>query len=175
MSFYVYRTQRAEMRRAKEIACHVVRESDFRLVGGRGIDLSPDGMLVTVTESVDVGESLIISFRATELGIWFDTDAIVTRCVRGRRAGDPQSLREPCERVLHSTRACSLREPCERVLHATRACSLAIGVRFGSLDAVSRLILRAHLKHVAPPVPRRERALDYAATVGRILSIPRAA
>jgi hypothetical protein len=143
MSFFVYRTQRVEMRRAKELACHVVRESDFHLVGGRAIDLSPDGMLVTVTEPVDVGEALIVSFRATELGIWFDTDAIVMRCLRGRRTGDPRGV--------------------------------AIGVRFGSLDLVSRLILRAHLKHVPPPVPRRERALDYAATVGRILSIPRAA
>jgi hypothetical protein len=98
MSFVVYRTRRAEMRRAQEMSCHVVRESDFRLVGGRAIDLSPDGMLVRVKEPVPIGESLIISFRAHEIGIWFDTDATVTRCVLGRRANDPL-LAEPCDDV----------------------------------------------------------------------------
>jgi hypothetical protein len=143
MSFLAYRTQRSEMRRAHEMTCHVVREHDFRLVGGRAIDVSPDGMLVTVLEPVPIGESLIISFRATDLGLWFDTDAVVTRVVRGRRPGDPRGL--------------------------------AIGVRFGSLEAVSRLILRAYLRRFTPPVPRRDRAVDYAATVGNILSIARAA
>jgi hypothetical protein len=84
-----------------------------------------------------------VSFRATDLGIWFDTDAIVTRCLAGRRPGDPRGL--------------------------------AIGVRFGSLDKVSRLILRGYLKRFTPPLPRRERIIDYAATVGKILSIARAA
>src|SRR5262249_41113224 len=143
MSFVVYRTRRAEMRRAHDIACHVVRESDFRLVGGRAIDLSPDGMLVTVSEPVPVGESMIVSFRATDLGIWFDTDAVVTRVLRGRRPGDPRGF--------------------------------AIGLSFGSLDKVSRLILRAWLKRFKPPLPRRDRVIDYAGTVGKILSIARAA
>jgi hypothetical protein len=143
MSFVVYRTRRAEMRRVHDMACHVVRERDFHQVGGRVIDLSPDGMLVRVDEPVAIGESMIVSFRATDLGIWFDTDAIVTRCLRGRRPGDPHGF--------------------------------AIGVRFGSLDRVSRLILRAYLKRFAPPLPRRERKIDYAATVGKILSIARAA
>jgi hypothetical protein len=142
MGFIVYRSQRAEMRRALEMSCHLVRERDFRLVGGRVLDLSPDGMLVTVLEPVLTGESMIMSFRATELGIWFDTDGVVTRVLRGKRPTDH---------------------------------GLAVGVQFGSLDRVSRLILRAYLKRFAPPIPRRDRAIDYAATVGKILSIARAA
>ncbi|HEY8073032.1 MAG TPA: PilZ domain-containing protein, partial [Labilithrix sp.] len=34
------------------------------------------------------GESLIVSFKATRLDIWFDTEAKVVRNVRGRRHGD---------------------------------------------------------------------------------------
>ncbi len=138
MGLFVYRTRRREMRRAIEMTCHIVREKDFRLVGGRVIDVSPNGMLVVVMDPVPVGESVIVSFRATELGLWFDTDATVQRVLRGRRPGDPRGE--------------------------------ALGLSFGSLESVSRLILRSHLKRLPPPVPKRAPAIDYAKTVGKILS-----
>jgi hypothetical protein len=126
-----------------DFSCHVVREKDFRLVGGKALDVSPNGMRVAVLEPVALGEGVIVSFRATELGLWFDTDATVTRVLRGRRPGDARGI--------------------------------ALGLEFGSLDAVSRLILRGYLRNFPPPVPRRAPVIDYARTVSKILSIALAA
>jgi hypothetical protein len=136
MGLFVYYSRRRELRRAIKLTCNIVRERDFRHVGGRAIDLSPTGMLAIVDNPVAVGETVIVSFCATELGLWFDTDARITRVVRGRRAGDP-----PRE---------------------------AVGLEFGSLEAVSRLILRGYLRRLRPPVPKRAPAIDYAATVRRL-------
>ena len=85
---FARRNDRREVRRALGIACQVVRERDFRLVAERALDLSPDGMLVQTAHDLEVGESLIVSFNATQLGLWFDTEANVARVVKGRRDGD---------------------------------------------------------------------------------------
>jgi hypothetical protein len=61
---------------------------DWRLLGDRTIDLSPQGMLVLSDERVREGTELVVSFQATELPIWFDTIATLTRVVEGRRPGD---------------------------------------------------------------------------------------
>jgi hypothetical protein len=39
-------------------------------------------------ERAEEGMDLVVSFQATELPIWFDTCARVTRIVEGRRPGD---------------------------------------------------------------------------------------
>ena len=143
MGTFVYRARRQEIRRAYAMECHVVRDRDFREVGGKVLDLSPNGMLVAVDDGVPVGDSVLVSFRATPLNLWFDTDAIVTRSLAGRRPGDPSGL--------------------------------ALGLEFTSLDAVARLILRGFLRHVPPPLPQRALVIDYARTVGRILSMSEAA
>jgi hypothetical protein len=57
-------------------------------VGDRTLDLSPQGMLLLSDERADLGLDLVVSFQATELPIWFDTFARVTRVVEGRRPGD---------------------------------------------------------------------------------------
>jgi hypothetical protein len=89
MPLFVRRNDRREIRRAHRFACQVVRERDFRLVATQTIDVSCDGMLVRLDElDLEPGESVIVSFKATKLGIWFDTEARVTRVVRGRRQGD---------------------------------------------------------------------------------------
>lgn len=44
----------------------------------------------------------------------------------------------------------------------------AIGLEFGPLSQVARLILRGSLRRVPPPLPRRASRIDYAATVARI-------
>jgi len=85
---FVRRNDRREVRRAAGITCQVVRERDFRLVAERALDVSPDGMLVQTESELEVGESLIVSFKATQLGLWFDTEASVARIVKGRRDGD---------------------------------------------------------------------------------------
>jgi hypothetical protein len=85
---FVHRNDRREVRRAVGLTCQVVRERDFRLIADQAIDLSPDGMLVSSEHDLAVGESLIVSFKATQLGLWFDTEASVTRIIKGRRPGD---------------------------------------------------------------------------------------
>jgi hypothetical protein len=85
---FVHRNDRREVRRAVGLTCQVVRERDFRLVSDKALDLSPDGMLVSSEHDMIVGESLIVSFKATQLGLWFDTEASVARIVKGRRDGD---------------------------------------------------------------------------------------
>jgi hypothetical protein len=76
------------MRHAVRLGCRVRRVEDWRLLGDRTVDLSPQGMLVLSDEHVDEGTSLVVSFQATELPIWFDTCATVTRIIHGRRPGD---------------------------------------------------------------------------------------
>ena len=88
LSFFAHKNERRELRRRVTLACRVVRESDFRLIGSNALDLSPDGMLVMAIRDAEPGENLVVSFRATELGIWFDAEATVARVVRGRRPKD---------------------------------------------------------------------------------------
>jgi hypothetical protein len=88
MSLFVRKNERREVRRAISIPCQIVRERDFRLIAETVLDVSPDGMLVATDVDLEPGENVFVSFRATELGIWFDSEADVTRVVRGRRPGD---------------------------------------------------------------------------------------
>lgn len=88
MSLFVRKNDRREVRRAISITCQVVRERDFSLVAEKALDLSPDGMLVATDVDLSPGENVFVSFRATELGIWFDSEAAVARVIRGRRPGD---------------------------------------------------------------------------------------
>jgi hypothetical protein len=90
-------------------------------------------MLVLSDERVDEGLDLVVSFQATELPIWFDACAKITRVVEGRRPGDP---------------------------------GRALGVRFETLPAVSRLILRGFLRRHPLTLSQREPPLDIAALSG---------
>jgi hypothetical protein len=80
--------QRRVMRRAVRVDCQVVRERDFKLIGSRGVDLSPLGMLIMAQEAVLTGEPVIIAFRLPSSAWWFDAEATVARVVHGRRPGD---------------------------------------------------------------------------------------
>jgi hypothetical protein len=88
MPLFVRKNERREVRRAISMSCQIVRERDFRLVSDRALDVSPDGMLIVTDVELEPGENVFVSFRATELGLWFDTEACVARVVRGRRPGD---------------------------------------------------------------------------------------
>ncbi len=81
--------RRHEIRRSVRLGCRVRRMDDWRLLGDRTIDLSPEGMLVLSDERVEDGLDVVVSFQATELPIWFDALATVSRVVEGRRPGDP--------------------------------------------------------------------------------------
>jgi len=132
---FVGRNDRKTSRHALRIPCQVVREDDFELVSDRTIDMSSSGMLVRSDAEVAIGDCVIVAFQATPLGLWFESEAKVTRIVRGRRPGDN---------------------------------GRAVGLRFTDMPAISRLILRGHLKRVPPPVPKRARRIDYAATIEKI-------
>lgn len=80
------RTRRS--RRTFHAQCQVVRERDFRLVADRVENLSASGMLVGPADPVLTGERLIVSFRLPRNGYWIDAEAVVSRVVHGRRAGE---------------------------------------------------------------------------------------
>ncbi len=121
--------RRREMRRMVKLSCRVRRMDDWRLLGDRTLDLSPQGMLVLSDERVEEGLECVVSFQATELPIWFDACAKITRVVEGRRPGDP---------------------------------GRALGVRFETLPAVSRLILRGFLRRHPLTHAQREPPIDIA-------------
>lgn len=79
-------TRRASARREVCLPCQAVRESDFRLVAERTLDVSTYGMLLRGARSVAVGESIIVSFFIP--GMWIDAEATVARVVHGRRPSD---------------------------------------------------------------------------------------
>jgi c-di-GMP-binding flagellar brake protein YcgR len=84
----VHVQQRRVLRRSVRVDCQVVRERDFKLVGSRSIDLSPMGMLVMLQEPVLTGEPLLVAFRLPRSDHWFDSEAVVSRVLHGRRPGD---------------------------------------------------------------------------------------
>lgn len=88
MALFVRKNERREVRRAITVACQIVRERDFQLVAEKALDLSSDGMLIATDVELDVGENVFVSFKATDLGLWFDSEANVARVIRGRRPGD---------------------------------------------------------------------------------------
>jgi hypothetical protein len=137
-------SRRREIRRTVRLGCHARAMNDWRLVGDRVLDLSPEGMLLLSDDRAEEGMPLVVSFQATELPIWFDTCATVTRVIEGRRPGDR---------------------------------GRALGIRFDTLPAVSRLILRGHLRRLPEAPAQRDLPLDiarsrvdYAGDVRRILA-----
>ena len=44
----------------------------------------------------------------------------------------------------------------------------AFGIKFLDMPKVARLILRGHLRRMPPPLPKRPRRIDYAATIHKI-------
>lgn len=87
MSF-VMKSHRLAVRRAVRLACQVVSEDAFRLVGRRALDLSPAGMLIESDADVRLGDELLVSFRAPRSGLYIDTSARIVRVIAGRRPGD---------------------------------------------------------------------------------------
>ncbi len=81
-------SERRTSRRAVNVVCQVVREEGFELVATRGVDLSPEGMLVSCDADVEAGEELLVSLRVPGTSRWVDAIATVARVVRGHRKGD---------------------------------------------------------------------------------------
>ncbi|MBX3189033.1 MAG: PilZ domain-containing protein [Labilithrix sp.] len=85
---FIRRNDRREVRKAVALGCQVIRERDFRIIATQALDLSPDGMLVRTTSFVEPGENMLVCFKATSLGLWFDSEASVARVIQGRRTED---------------------------------------------------------------------------------------
>ncbi|WP_394839001.1 PilZ domain-containing protein [Pendulispora rubella] len=80
--------QRSVMRHAVEVSCQIVREQDMKLIGRRSLDLSTEGLLMPSEADVNIGDELMVSFRATDFGLLFATSGRVARILEGRRAND---------------------------------------------------------------------------------------
>lgn len=81
-------SRRLATRRGVTLPCQAVRESDFRLIADRTIDISVEGLLlpIDIDETIGTGEALIVSFSIP--GMWIDAECSVTRVVHGRRPED---------------------------------------------------------------------------------------
>jgi hypothetical protein len=81
---------RRAVRRATRTLCHAVGLEGFRLLGERTLDLSPRGMLIACDGPVQLGEEVMVSFRAPGRdGIWMDAEGEVARVIEGLRPNDP--------------------------------------------------------------------------------------
>lgn len=79
---------RTAFRREVLLACQVVRERDFRLIGSLAFDLSTDGMRVLTSSRILTGEQLLVSFCTPRSKVWLDVEATVARVIHGRRPTD---------------------------------------------------------------------------------------
>jgi hypothetical protein len=81
-------------RHSVRIPCQLVRERDFHLVGRHVVDLSLEGLRVLADRPVLTGEKTLVAMKVPfGSPLWLDAEAVVTRVLHGRRAGDgPRSL-----------------------------------------------------------------------------------
>jgi hypothetical protein len=90
MGAIIHPKTRRALRRAVRTSCQAVGLHDFDLVGERVLDLSPRGMLLASDRPMELGEELLVSFRAPGHEVlWLDAEAHVARIVQGYRLGDP--------------------------------------------------------------------------------------
>jgi len=80
--------ERRAARHAVPVECQVVREDDFTMLGGEGVDLSTCGMLLRSDAPAAVGEDVVVSLRIPGSEQWIDARGKVARVVYGRRFSD---------------------------------------------------------------------------------------
>lgn len=82
-------SSRRSLRRAVRTRCQAVEVEGFTLIGERVLDLSPRGMLIACDAAAELGDEVVVSFRAPGRDtLWLDAEAHVARIVRGLRDGD---------------------------------------------------------------------------------------
>ncbi|HET6331851.1 MAG TPA: PilZ domain-containing protein [Polyangiales bacterium] len=60
------------------------------MFGERVLDLSPVGMLVSCNRTTQIGDDVLVSFKAPGADApWFDAEAEVARVIQGYRVADP--------------------------------------------------------------------------------------
>jgi hypothetical protein len=88
-SILVLADARRDVRHGVDLPCWVVREVDSQLMSRHAVDLSPNGIRVSVSRiDIQVGDRFFVCFLARALGPWFYTDAVAARLLCGRRSGE---------------------------------------------------------------------------------------
>ncbi|MBN1653955.1 MAG: PilZ domain-containing protein [Deltaproteobacteria bacterium] len=86
----VKKSLRRMIRRAVPSECTAFGTKEYREIGTRVLDLSPQGMLIACNHRVKVGDSIMLFFQAPGIEqLWLDAEAEVTRVVQGFRRYDP--------------------------------------------------------------------------------------
>jgi Tfp pilus assembly protein PilZ len=80
--------RREASRRAVHLECEAVRDRGFVLAGRRLLDLSSQGAFLESERDLDLGEEIILSFRAPRTRLWMDARGIVVRRIEGKRRSD---------------------------------------------------------------------------------------
>lgn len=81
--------ERVAPRHAVHVACEVVRERDFKLIGLETFDLSLTGMMIeSLRDEVHVGDEVVLTFRPPQCARYVDACGVVVRVIAGRRRGD---------------------------------------------------------------------------------------
>lgn len=85
----VKKLYRRTVRRAVRSECTALGINEYREIGTEVLDLSPQGMLVACNQSVEIGDPIMLFFRAPGVDeLWLDAEAEVTRIVHGMRRYD---------------------------------------------------------------------------------------
>lgn len=88
MKFSPVHHRRHAKRRHVDLECEAVRDTDFRRVGERLLDLSREGAFLRTYRELSLGEEVLLAFRAPRTRQWIDARGIVVRKVRGVRTTD---------------------------------------------------------------------------------------
>jgi hypothetical protein len=84
------RSLRKTLRRAVRSQCTAFSVCGYRELGTQVLDLSPQGMLIACDDGVEIGESIMVFFKAPGADdVWLDAEAEVTRIIQGYRQYDP--------------------------------------------------------------------------------------
>jgi hypothetical protein len=86
----VRKSLRKTLRRAVRSRCTAFSVNGYREIGTLVLDLSLQGMLVACNDGVEVGDPIMLFFKAPGTDeFWLDAEAEVTRIVHGFRQHDP--------------------------------------------------------------------------------------
>jgi hypothetical protein len=65
------------------LACQVVRERDFKLVGTSVMNVSESGLFIDGDDTVRFGDKIIVTFYSPAVRNWIDAEGTVTRVALG--------------------------------------------------------------------------------------------
>jgi Tfp pilus assembly protein PilZ len=80
--------RRTASRRAVDLTCEAVRDRGFVLAGRRILDLSSEGAFLVTHLPLELGEEVLLAFRAPHTRFWIDARGVVVRKAAGRRRSD---------------------------------------------------------------------------------------